>query len=98
MKMAILFGLFTCLMLVESSRAENSDVQSAQHIRREICRLEAANTQVAPSLQKTFFKRCTAELKIAGWLGEFYYDARFYPEGFVANKIQPTGSVGANSR
>jgi len=84
MKIAILFGLFTCLMLVEASRAENLDVQSAQQIRREICRLEAVNNHVAASLEKAFFKRCTTELKIAGWLGEFYYDARFYPEGFAS--------------
>lgn len=83
MKMAFLFALFTCLLFVELSRAESPDMQSPQHVRREICRLEAASNHIAEPLQKTFFKRCNAELKIAGWLGEFYYDARFYPDGFA---------------
>ena len=81
MKATVLIA-FTCVMFGEMCRADSLNAQTEQEIRRELCRLEIATKQVAYSKQKSFVKACEKELRIAGWLGEFYYDQNFYPEGF----------------
>ena len=81
MKATVLIA-FTCVMFGEMCRADSLNAQTEQEIRRELCRLEIETKQVAQSEQKAFKKACAKELQIAGWLGEFYYDPNFYPEGF----------------
>ena len=81
MKATVLIA-FTCVMFGSMCRADSLNAQTEQEIRRELCRLEIATKQVAQSQQRTFMKTCASELKIAAWLGEFYYDPNFYPEGF----------------
>ena len=94
MKAAVLFA-FTCVMFGEMCRADSLNAQTEQEIRRELCRLEIATKQVAYSKQKAFVKTCEQELRIAGWLGEFYYDPSFYPEGFGQLVARPSNvSIG----
>ena len=81
MKATVLIA-FTCVMFGEMCRADSLNALTEQQIRRELCRLEIETKQVAQSEQKAFKKACAKELQIAGWLGEFYYDPGFYPEGF----------------
>ena len=81
---------FTCVMFGEMCRADSLNAQTEQEIRRELCRLEIATKQVAYSKQKSFVKACEKELRIAGWLGEFYYDPSFYPEGFGKCVARPS--------
>ena len=82
MKTSLLIAMFTCLTFGEICRADSLNALTEQEIRRELCRLEIATKQVARSNQKAFMKACASELKTAEWLGEFYFDPNFYPEGF----------------
>jgi hypothetical protein len=92
MKISLLLALFTCLIFVELSHADSLTAPREHEIRRELCRLEMATKQIAPSEQKKFKKGCVAELNLAGWLGEFFYDPNFYPEGFGQRIARPAST------
>ena len=89
MKTSLLIAFFACALSSEVCRADSLNAQTEKEIRRELCRLEMATKQIAPSEQKKFKKGCAAELNLAGWLGEFFYDPNFYPEGFNNALLDP---------
>jgi len=96
MKTSLLIASLTCLPFGEICRADSLNAQSEQEIRHELCRLEIATKQIAQSNQKAFMKACASELKIAEWLGEFYFDLNFYPEGFAQWVARPSNaSIGS---